>query len=193
MTVFRGSIRDVSLTHPFVGNANDLYTWGNYKPTALKDRVEEEDCNNLQWCNRWGYMFLPLVCSTFGAISNDTLQLLFYFAHSAAVAFTNSPGESLYDNKGQLMTRFVQHQTSLYTCFKSRIALEVCRGRAVRGSLGNSGTVCGYLDEVQPIGSTPTTLQLRQPQWLQQANRDYGWHTPLYQGRLQEGAARGGR
>jgi hypothetical protein len=66
---FQGIISDVSLTHPFIGDADDHSTWGNYKPTAMKDHVEEKVSKYLQWHNDQGYMFLPLVCSTFGAIS----------------------------------------------------------------------------------------------------------------------------
>eukprot|EP00961_Rhodomonas_salina_P300603 3939936-Rhodomonas_salina.1 len=85
-------------------------------------------------------MFLPLVCTTFGAISSDALRLLFYLADLAATKNFEATGDRIYDDDGQYEHAFLHHQTSLFTRFKSRITLSACRGRAIRGSLGSGGS-----------------------------------------------------
>ncbi len=109
------------------------------------------------------------------------------------------PRRILYDGKGHLTASFVQHRTSLYTRFKSRIALGACRGRAVRGSLGDNGTVSGWLPgrdlgqlatHRRPWAFNSTSARRRT---TTTTNRDYGLHTPLYAGKRHEGTARSGR
>eukprot|EP00961_Rhodomonas_salina_P091148 1227037-Rhodomonas_salina.1 len=92
-------------------------------------------------------MFLPLVCTTFGAISYDALRLLFYLADGAATANFETIGERIYDDEGQYTHQFLHHWTSLFTRFKSRIVLSACRGLAIRGMLGTGASISYFLDE----------------------------------------------
>eukprot|EP00961_Rhodomonas_salina_P277161 3745520-Rhodomonas_salina.3 len=93
-------VGDSSLTHPFISDADDRTTWGKPKANALQDLTDEKNAKYLQWHSNLNYMFLPLVCTTFRAISSDALQLLFYLADQAATKNLEASimGDKIYDD-----------------------------------------------------------------------------------------------
>eukprot|EP00961_Rhodomonas_salina_P111224 1496401-Rhodomonas_salina.1 len=55
----RAVVGDVSLTHPFTGDANDRTTWGTCKPNALQHLTGEKNGKYGRWHDAHHYMFLP--------------------------------------------------------------------------------------------------------------------------------------
>ena len=179
----RAIVGDVSLVHPFIGDADDRTTWGTYKPKAMQQRSDDKNAKYLRFHNALNYMFLPLVCTTLGAISDDALRLLFYLADGAATANFETIGERIYDDEGQYTHQFLHHRTSLFTRFKSRIALSACRGLAIRGTLGTGGSISYFLDEnfdlrrARAPGRRGGGLRRRR---RQAAGREYARYDPLW-------------
>ena len=126
---------DVSLTHPYIGDADDRSTWGTFKTDHMQRRIDDKNSKYQRFHYQLNYLFLPLVCNTFGLINGEALRLLFLLAHKAATLYFDAIGERIYDDDGKFRAAFLHHRSSLFNRFKSRIALAACRGMARRGDL----------------------------------------------------------
>eukprot|EP00961_Rhodomonas_salina_P110866 1491966-Rhodomonas_salina.1 len=124
-----------SLTHQYVGDADDRSTWGTYKTDHMQRRINDKNSKYQQFHYQLNYLFLPLVCNTFGLINCEALGLLFLFAHKAATLYFDAISEQIYDDDCKFRAAFLHHQSSLFNRFKSLITLAACRGMARRGDL----------------------------------------------------------
>eukprot|EP00961_Rhodomonas_salina_P268207 3624668-Rhodomonas_salina.1 len=58
-------VGDVSLAHPFVWKGQGRKKWGNAKPRALQDRVNNKNQIYNDYHQAQSFTFLPLVATTF--------------------------------------------------------------------------------------------------------------------------------
>eukprot|EP00961_Rhodomonas_salina_P225970 3055108-Rhodomonas_salina.1 len=96
-------VGDVSLAHPFVWKGRGREKWGNTKPLALQDRVNNKNqiYNDSDYHQAQSFTFLPLVATTLGRLNADSVALcyLFKFAHCAAIAYFHVHGWTPSDDE----------------------------------------------------------------------------------------------
>eukprot|EP00961_Rhodomonas_salina_P079421 1067301-Rhodomonas_salina.1 len=162
---FRAIVSDVSLTHPYIGDADDRSTWGNYKADYVTRRIDDKNSKHQRFHHDQNFLFLALVCNTFGIICDDALRLLFFISHQAATNYFDTIGDRIFDNDGKFRAAFLHHRSSLFNRFKSRITLAACRGMARRGDLSSVhngiGTELQDYDDGTPGTTRRPTVRLR--------------------------------
>jgi hypothetical protein len=80
------------------------------------------------------------------------MRWLFLLAHQAVFRDMDANCQNVYADNGEFNQIFLFKRNSLFTRFKSRVALGACRGLACRGTIGTGGN---YDFNRDPLGHTP--------------------------------------
>ena len=125
---------DVSITHPFTGKGRKQ-TWGQFRPGALAERHAEKTCKYYADHRREGYLFVPLVATTFGQVTADSVILCHILGHSTATEFFLARWWATVSDNGY-SKGFLQCRSRFTTRYKTRIGHSVCAAAGARGLIG---------------------------------------------------------
>eukprot|EP00961_Rhodomonas_salina_P082759 1112259-Rhodomonas_salina.1 len=73
----------------------------------MQRRIDDKSSKYQLFYYQLNYLFLPLVCNTFGLINGEALRLLFLLAHKAVTLYFDAIGERIYDDDGKFRAVFL--------------------------------------------------------------------------------------
>jgi hypothetical protein len=142
-----GVVGDVSITHPFTGKGRKQ-AWGQYQPRALDARHAAKTGKYYADHRRVGYLFVPLVATTYGRVSADSAILCHVLAHEAAVHFYTSRRWTIESDAGYTKS-FLLCRSRFATRFKARVGRSVCAAAGYRGLISAAPTPPSVADAIR--------------------------------------------
>jgi hypothetical protein len=127
-------LADVSLTHPFIGNAVDRDQWGIYQGNKLSQRAQFKSLKHA-WAEN-EHVVVPLVSDTLGSMSGESAATLCLFAwcqaEREAEFFVEDWGDGAGTDNGA--SALVEASKRAFRRWDARLTLAVWRATAARAT-----------------------------------------------------------
>ena len=123
-------VLDVTITHPFVGDAADPDKWGKHQPGVLKARTSAKA--NKHWYHAsQSITFIPFVVTTHGLLNPEAIRMVHLLAEViTTMVFAQRGWEQFCPQT------FAAHCARHYTRFRGQILMAAFKGAATRLQAG---------------------------------------------------------